>query len=190
MKTIIIALKKQKQLKLVQLGNCEQTTVIQSINATEQAILFYIIFKERYYLSIQYKENTIPQNQLILVSQNSQTTNKISLQQLEHFNTYTEKRTIKQYQLLIVTRCYEHVFIRLLEALIVTTYNIQCNTRRCVREQQQNVYAVRKYRQSLYRQRLGSSQLINRFQVLAKHPAFVCAFRCQGNHGSYRDTYY
>ena len=97
-------------------------------------------------------------------------------------------RELLQALVVTITRCYEHVFISLLEALIKTTYNIQCNTRRCVREQQQNVQVVRKYRQSLCGRRLGSSQLINRIWLLAKHPAFVCAFRCQGNYGGYRDT--
>ena len=89
-------------LIVVQLGNREQTTVIQGVNAKGQAILPFIIFKAHYYLSSQYKEEELPQDQEIRVSNNSQTTNKLSLDQLQHFNAHTKERTVSTYYLLVI----------------------------------------------------------------------------------------
>jgi len=56
--------------KAVQPGNREWTTIIQGINAYRWAILLFIIFIGKYYLSIWYKGNNIPLDWVIVVSDN------------------------------------------------------------------------------------------------------------------------
>jgi hypothetical protein len=56
--------------KSVQQGNQEWTTVIQGINATGWAIPPFIIFKGKYHLSAWYKEESIPHDWIIAVSEN------------------------------------------------------------------------------------------------------------------------
>ena len=99
---VVIALERQGRLKVVQLGNREQIIVIQGVNAKGQAILPFIIFKVYYYLSSQYKKEDLPQDQEIRVSNNSQTTNKLSLDWLQYFNAHTKERTISTYRLLVI----------------------------------------------------------------------------------------
>ena len=99
---VVTALERRGRLKAVQLGNQEWTIVIQGVNAKGQAILPFIIFKASNYLLNQYKEEDLPYNQVIRVSNNSQTTNKLSLDQLKHFNAYTKERTISSYYLLVI----------------------------------------------------------------------------------------
>ena len=96
------ALERQGQLKAVQLGNQEQTTIIQGINAKGYAILPFVIFKASNYLLNQYKEEDLLQDQVIIVSKNSQTINKHSLNQLKYFNAHTKECTISTYCLLVI----------------------------------------------------------------------------------------
>ena len=99
---VVTASEKRERPKSVQPGNREWTTVIQGINATGWAIPPHIVFKGRHHLSTWYKEDAIPQDWLISVSENGWTTNEIGFQWLEHFNAYTKKRTIGQHRLLII----------------------------------------------------------------------------------------
>ena len=99
---VITSLEKCRRLDLIQLGNCEQVTIIQSIYATSYVILPFIIYKGRVYISAQYKEIDIPRNQKLLVSKNSQIKNMLSLKQLKHFNTHIKVRQVGGYQLLIL----------------------------------------------------------------------------------------
>ena len=73
-----------------------------SINVIGQAILPFIIFQGKYYLSTQYKEEDLLQDQVIRVSKNSQIINKLSVEQLEYFNRYIKERTISSYYLLVL----------------------------------------------------------------------------------------
>ena len=99
---VVTALERRGRLKAVQPGNREQTTVIQGVNAKGQAILPFIIFKACYYLSSQYKEEDLLQDQEIRVSNNSWTTNKLSLDQLYYFNAHIKERTVSTYRLLVI----------------------------------------------------------------------------------------
>jgi hypothetical protein len=84
----------------------------------------------------------------------------------------------------IVTRRYEHVFKSLREALIVATYDIWCNTRRCVRNRAE-CKAVKDIARAVRGAQALAGQLTD-FGWTGEPPE-ICAFRCQGNHGGYRD---
>jgi hypothetical protein len=83
---VVTSSEKRGQLTSVHKGHQEWTTVIQGITATGWAIPPHIVFKGRYHLSAWYKEDTIPQDCLISVSENGWTTNEIGFEWLEHFN--------------------------------------------------------------------------------------------------------
>ena len=99
---LVIGLERRRKRKAIQLGNREQATVICSINAIGQAILLFIIFAGKVYISSQYKDKLIPRNQVIKLSSNGQTTNELSITQLKHFDKHTKGRTRGAYRLLII----------------------------------------------------------------------------------------
>jgi hypothetical protein len=86
----------------VQPGNREWTTVIQGINAKGWAIPPFIIFKARYHLSSWYKEEDLPQDWVISVSENGWTTNERGLDRLKHFDAHTKERTVGTHRLLVI----------------------------------------------------------------------------------------
>ena len=99
---VVTALERQGRPKAVQQGNREWTTVIHSINATGWAIPPFIIFKGRHHLSAWYKEENLPQDWVIAVSENGWTTNELGLQWLKHFNKHTKKRVVGSHRLLAI----------------------------------------------------------------------------------------
>ena len=98
---VITSLERYGRLKGLQLGNCKQVIVIQGINAAKQAILPFIIFTSKYYLSTQYQEDIL-RDQAIIVSDNGQTTNELGVAQLEYFITYIKDYKVGVQQLLII----------------------------------------------------------------------------------------
>jgi hypothetical protein len=88
--------------KSVQQGNCEWTIVIQGINAMGWSIPPFIIFQGYYHLSAWYKDDNLPCDWVIAVSENGWTTNELGLQWLKHFNEHTKRRVIGAYRLLII----------------------------------------------------------------------------------------
>jgi hypothetical protein len=99
---VVTASERRGRPKAVQPGNREWTTVIQGINAKGWAIPPFIIFKARYHLSSWYKEEELPQDWEIGVSNNGWTTNKLGLDWLQHFDAHTKERTIGTYRLLVI----------------------------------------------------------------------------------------
>jgi hypothetical protein len=77
-------------------------SVIQGINATGWAIPPFIIFKGRHHLSAWYKEDNLPQDWVIAVSENGWTTNELGLQWLKHFDEHTKKRVVGTHRLLAI----------------------------------------------------------------------------------------
>jgi hypothetical protein len=90
------------QPKGVQQGNREWTTVIQGVNATGWAIPPFIIFQGKHHLFAWHKEESIPHDWVIAVSENGWTTNELGLQWLVHSDEHTNRRTVGGYQLFIV----------------------------------------------------------------------------------------
>ena len=68
---VIIKTDKTGQPKLVQLGNQKWVIIIETINTFRVTIPPLIIFKAVMHQATQYKNNIIPHNQLIGVSNNS-----------------------------------------------------------------------------------------------------------------------
>ena len=66
--------------KSVQQGNREWITVIQGVNAMGWAIPPFIIFQGKNHLSAWYKEDNLPHDWVIAVSENGWTTNALGLQ--------------------------------------------------------------------------------------------------------------
>ena len=99
---VVTGSKRRARPKLIQLGDREQVTVIQSICATGYATPLFIIYKGRVHISTQYKETDIPRNWRLSVSKNGWTNNALSLEQLKHFDAYTKARQIGGYRLLIL----------------------------------------------------------------------------------------
>jgi hypothetical protein len=79
-RSVVSGAERQARPKLVQQGNQEWTTVIQGINAIGWAIPPFIIFQGKNHLSAWYKEDSLPQDWVIGVSENGWTTNKLGLE--------------------------------------------------------------------------------------------------------------
>jgi uncharacterized protein YoaH (UPF0181 family) len=92
---VVTASERRERPKTVQPGNREWTTVIQGVNAKGWAIPPFIIFKARHHLSSWYKEEDLPLDWELGVSDNGWTTNKLGLDWLQHFDAHTKKRTVE-----------------------------------------------------------------------------------------------
>jgi len=88
--------------KSVQQGNREWITVIQGVNAMGWAIPPFIIFQGKNHLSAWYKEDNLPHDWVIAVSENGWTTNALGLEWLKHFDAHTKRRTVGSYRLLVI----------------------------------------------------------------------------------------
>ena len=111
---VITSLQRRGRLKAIQLGNREWVIVIQGINAARQAILPFIIFASKYYLSAQYQED-IPYNQAIAVSDNGWTTNELRVAWLEHFIRYTKNHIVGARRLLIINGYKSYTLLKFQE---------------------------------------------------------------------------
>ncbi|KAF7572858.1 hypothetical protein PtrM4_077630 [Pyrenophora tritici-repentis] len=116
---VVTALERRGRPKSVQQGNREWTTVIQGINATGWPIPPFIIFKGHYHLSAWYKEDSLPYNWVIVVSENGWTTNELGLQWLKHFDEHTKKRAQYCKENKIITICMPPHSSHLLQPLDV-----------------------------------------------------------------------
>ena len=97
-----MALERREKPKLIQLGDRQQITVIVGIYATRQAIPPFIVYAGKRHISTQYEDASIPSDQVITISKNGQTNNKLSLAQLKYFNAYIKGRIKGTYQLLVI----------------------------------------------------------------------------------------
>jgi hypothetical protein len=66
------------------------------------AIPPFIIFQGKNHLSAWYKEDNLPHNWVIAVSENGWTTNALGLEWLKHFDAHTKRRTVGSYRLLVI----------------------------------------------------------------------------------------
>lgn len=88
--------------KALQQGDREWVTNVQGVNAIGWAIPPFLIFPGKYHLSAWYKEDELPRDWVIVVSENGWTTNELGLQWLEHFDKHTKERTVGSHRLLIL----------------------------------------------------------------------------------------
>jgi hypothetical protein len=70
--------------------------------ATGWAIPPFIIFQGKHHLSTWYKEEDLPHNWVIAVSEDGWPANKLGLQWLKHFDKHIKTRTVGMHQLLIL----------------------------------------------------------------------------------------
>jgi len=99
---VVTASERRGRPKQVQPGNREWTTVIKGINAKGWAIPPFIIFQGHNHLSNWYKEDDLPHDWVIGVSENGWTTNKLGLDWLKHFDAHTKERTVGSHRLLVI----------------------------------------------------------------------------------------
>jgi hypothetical protein len=99
---VVTASERRGRPKAVQPGNREWTTVIHGINAKGWAIPPFIIFKAHHHLSAWYKEEALPHDWVIGVSENGWTTNKLGLEWLKHFDAHTKGHTVGSHRLLLI----------------------------------------------------------------------------------------
>jgi hypothetical protein len=95
--------------ELVQPGDCEWVTVIQSICAAGYTTPPFIIYKGHVHISAWYKEAGIPHNWKLSVSDNGWTNNALGLEWLKHFNAHTKACQVGQYRLLILDGHESHL---------------------------------------------------------------------------------
>ena len=77
-------------------------TVVQGINALGWTTLPFIIFQVKHHLSAWYKEDNLPGDWVIAVSENGWTTNELGLEWLKHFDKHTKSCTVGTVYLLII----------------------------------------------------------------------------------------
>ena len=99
---VVTASERRGRPKAVQPGNREWATAIVGINAKGWAIPAFLILKAHHHLSAWYKEEDLPQDWVIGVSDNGWTTNKLGLDWIEHFDRHTKQRTVGSHRLLII----------------------------------------------------------------------------------------
>jgi hypothetical protein len=99
---VVTASERRGRPKAIQPGDREWATAIVSINAKGWAIPAFLIFKAHHHLSAWYKEEDLPHDWVIGVSDNGWTTNKLGLDWLKHFDRHTKERTIGTHRLLII----------------------------------------------------------------------------------------
>ena len=89
---VVTGAERRARPELIQPGDREWVTVIQSICAAGYAIPPFIIYKGRVHISAWYEEARIPRNWKISVSENGWTNNELGVAWLKHFNAYTRSR--------------------------------------------------------------------------------------------------
>jgi hypothetical protein len=94
---------------LIQPGNREWVTLIQSICAAGYATPPFIIYKGRVHISAWYEEADIPRNWKLSVSENGWTNNTLGLEWLKHFDAHTKTRQVGVYRLLILDGHESHL---------------------------------------------------------------------------------
>jgi len=94
---------------IIQPGDREWVTLIQSICAAGYAIPPFIIYKGRVHISAWYEEADIPRNWKLSVSENGWTNNTLRLEWLKHFNAHTKTRQVGVYWLLILDGHESHL---------------------------------------------------------------------------------
>jgi len=96
--------------RTVQLGNREWVTIIEAISAQGIAIPPLVIFEAVMHQAAWYKDNIIPHDWLIDVSENGWTINEIGLIWLkEVFHKHTKDRTIGTHRLLVLDGHGSHI---------------------------------------------------------------------------------
>jgi hypothetical protein len=106
---VLVGKERRTRPNLVQPGDREWVTVIQSICAAGYAIPPFIIYKGRVHISAWYEEKDIPNDWKLSVSENGWTNNALGLEWLKHFDAHTKARQGGVYRLVILDGHESHV---------------------------------------------------------------------------------
>jgi hypothetical protein len=106
---VVTGAERRARPELVQPGDREWVTVIQSICAGGYAIPPFIIYKGRVHISAWYEEADIPYDWKLSVSENGWTNNMLGLEWLKHFDKHTKARQVGSYRLLILDGHESHL---------------------------------------------------------------------------------
>jgi hypothetical protein len=106
---VVTGAERRTRPNLIQPGDREWVTVVQSICAAGYATPPFIIYKGRVHISAWYEEADIPRNWKISVSDNGWTNNALGLEWLKHFDAHTEARQVGGYRLLILDGHESHL---------------------------------------------------------------------------------
>ena len=121
---VVTASDRRSKPKSLQQGNREWVTSVVCVSAAGWAIPPFIIFQGKYHLSTWYKEESLPKDWVIAVSDNGWTTNELGVKWLEHFDRHTKERAVGAYRLLILDGHESHNSIEFqqycIEAKIIT----------------------------------------------------------------------
>jgi hypothetical protein len=99
---VVTGSERRARPQLVQPGDREWVTVVQSICAAGYATPPFVIYKGRVHISAWYEEQDIPRNWKLSVSENGWTNNALGLEWLKHFDAHTKARQVGLYRLLIL----------------------------------------------------------------------------------------
>ncbi len=106
---VVTSAERRTRPELIQPGDREWVTVIQSICAAGYATPPFIIYKGRVHISAWYEEADIPHDWKISVSENGWTNNVLGLEWLKHFDRHTKARQAGGYRLLILDGHESHL---------------------------------------------------------------------------------
>jgi hypothetical protein len=106
---VVTGSERRTRPNLIQPGDREWVTVIQSICAAGYAIPPFIIYKGRVHISAWYEEASIPYDWKLSVSENGWTNNALGLEWLKHFDEHTKSRQVGSYRLLILDGHESHL---------------------------------------------------------------------------------
>tara|TARA_R110002003_G_scaffold88_10_gene7124 strand:- start:909 stop:1532 length:624 start_codon:yes stop_codon:yes gene_type:complete len=99
---VVTGSERRTRPNLVQPGDRDWVTVIQSVCAAGYATPPFIIYKGRVHISAWYEEASIPRKWKLSVSENGWTNNALDLEWLKHFDAHTKTRQVGEYRLLIL----------------------------------------------------------------------------------------
>lgn len=106
---VVTGAERRAKPDLIQPGDREWVTAIQSVCAAGYVTPPFIIYKGRVHISAWYEETSIPRNWKLSVSENGWTNNALGLEWLKHFNAYTKARQVGGYRLLILDGHESHL---------------------------------------------------------------------------------
>ena len=99
---VVTGSERRSRPNLIQPGDREWVTVIQSICSSGEATPPFIIYKGRVHISAWYQEINIPRDWKLSVSENGWTNNELGVAWLKHFDASTKARQVGAYRLLIL----------------------------------------------------------------------------------------
>jgi hypothetical protein len=106
---VVTGSERRTRSDLIQPGDHEWVTGIQSICAAGYATLPFIIYKGHVHISAWYGEADIPRNWKLSVSKNGWTNNALGLEWLKYFDAHTKARRVRRYRLLILDGHESHL---------------------------------------------------------------------------------